>query len=296
MLTQLNAALQQITYGHPGIIWSGLHRGRVFTQGIHRLRHTRHNRLTLFIPTFKLLTRGFNQGLIGILEIHHEVFFIGLGVVDQTAQRIQPLLLKTMEHKHPAYRQLLGYQPGTPATKMSADLMTDVSPISFTSKDDPPIMQVHGDNDVIVPIEHARRLHVRLESVGVSSQLITIEEGNHGVAGAGPAGRQKTFMQAAPRIYDSQEPNVIAGWVTAVAQACDRDRTTRFDAAGCILLAAEKATWMASQAIQALGGNGYINEYPAGRLLRDAKLYEIGAGTSEIRRMLIGRELFNASH
>mgnify|MGYP001817803787 CR=1 FL=1 len=90
--------------------------------------------------------------------------------------------------------------------------------------------------------------------------------------------------------------NSSRAYVYAVAQAADREQTTRFDAAGCILLAAEKATWMASEAIQALGGNGYINEYPAGRLLRDAKLYEIGAGTSEIRRMLIGRELFNASH
>ena len=90
--------------------------------------------------------------------------------------------------------------------------------------------------------------------------------------------------------------NSCRAYVYAVAQACDREQTTRFDAAGCILIAAEKATWMASEAIQALGGNGYINEYPAGRLLRDAKLYEIGAGTSEIRRMLIGRELFNASH
>ena len=89
--------------------------------------------------------------------------------------------------------------------------------------------------------------------------------------------------------------NSSRAYVYAVARACDRGRTTRFDAAGCILIAAEKATWMALQAIQALGGNGYINEYPASRLLRDAKLYEIGAGTSEIRRMLIGRELFNAS-
>jgi isovaleryl-CoA dehydrogenase len=89
--------------------------------------------------------------------------------------------------------------------------------------------------------------------------------------------------------------NSSRAYVYAVAQACDREQTTRFDAAGCILLAAEKATWMASEAIQALGGNGYINEYPAGRLLRDAKLYEIGAGTSEIRRMLIGRELYNAT-
>lgn len=89
--------------------------------------------------------------------------------------------------------------------------------------------------------------------------------------------------------------NSCRAYVYSVAQACDRGQTTRFDAAGCILLAAEKATWMALEAIQALGGNGYINEYPTGRLLRDAKLYEIGAGTSEIRRMLIGRELFAAS-
>lgn len=88
--------------------------------------------------------------------------------------------------------------------------------------------------------------------------------------------------------------NACRSYVYTVARACDRNGATRFDAAGCILLAAEKATWMAGEAIQALGGNGYINEYPAGRLLRDAKLYEIGAGTSEIRRMLIGRELFNA--
>ena len=78
----------------------------------------------------------------------------------------------------------------------------------------------------------------------------------------------------------------------AVAQACDRGETSRKDAAGCILYTAEKATWMALEAIQALGGNGYINDYPTGRLLRDAKLYEIGAGTSEIRRYLIGREMF----
>jgi isovaleryl-CoA dehydrogenase len=89
--------------------------------------------------------------------------------------------------------------------------------------------------------------------------------------------------------------NSCRAYVYAVARACDRSQATRFDAAGCILVAAEKATWMAGEAIQALGGNGYINEYPAGRLWRDAKLYEIGAGTSEIRRMLIGRELFNAT-
>ncbi|KZB71266.1 MULTISPECIES: isovaleryl-CoA dehydrogenase [Thalassospira] len=86
--------------------------------------------------------------------------------------------------------------------------------------------------------------------------------------------------------------NACRAYVYEVAKACDRDETSRKDAAGVILYAAEKATWMALEAIQTLGGNGYINEYPTGRLLRDAKLYEIGAGTSEIRRMLIGRELF----
>ncbi len=86
--------------------------------------------------------------------------------------------------------------------------------------------------------------------------------------------------------------NATKAYVYAVARACDRGRTARKDAAGAILYAAEKATWMALEAIQALGGNGYINDFPTGRLLRDAKLYEIGAGTSEIRRMLIGRELF----
>ncbi len=87
--------------------------------------------------------------------------------------------------------------------------------------------------------------------------------------------------------------NAAKSYVYTVAKACDRGRTTRKDAAGAILFAAEKATWMALEAIQCLGGNGYTNDYPTGRLLRDAKLYEIGAGTSEIRRMLIGRELFN---
>ncbi len=89
--------------------------------------------------------------------------------------------------------------------------------------------------------------------------------------------------------------NAAKAYVYAVAKACDRAETTRKDAAGAILFAAEKATWMALEAIQVLGGNGYINDYPTGRLLRDAKLYEIGAGTSEIRRWLIGRELFEQS-
>jgi isovaleryl-CoA dehydrogenase len=109
-----------------------------------------------------------------------------------------------------------------------------------------------------------------------------------------PIGEFQLFQVKIADMYTTM--NSSRAYVYAVAQAADREQTTRFDAAGCILLAAEKATWMASEAIQALGGNGYINEYPAGRLLRDAKLYEIGAGTSEIRRMLIGRELFNASH
>jgi isovaleryl-CoA dehydrogenase len=86
--------------------------------------------------------------------------------------------------------------------------------------------------------------------------------------------------------------NACKAYVYSVAKACDRGETTREDAAGAILIAAEKATQIALDAIQLLGGNGYINDYPTGRLLRDAKLYEIGAGTSEIRRMLIGRELF----
>ncbi|MDE8346123.1 MAG: isovaleryl-CoA dehydrogenase [Acidocella sp.] len=90
------------------------------------------------------------------------------------------------------------------------------------------------------------------------------------------------------------EMNASRAYVYAVAQAADRGRTTRQDAAGAILYAAERATKLALDAIQLLGGNGYINDYPTGRLLRDAKLYEIGAGTSEIRRMLIGRELFKA--
>lgn len=105
-----------------------------------------------------------------------------------------------------------------------------------------------------------------------------------------------TFQLMQGKIADMYTAmNSSRAYVYAVAKACDREHTTRFDAAGCILLAAEKATWMAGEAIQALGGVGYTNEYPAGRLLRDAKLYEIGAGTSEIRRMLIGRELYNAT-
>jgi isovaleryl-CoA dehydrogenase len=89
--------------------------------------------------------------------------------------------------------------------------------------------------------------------------------------------------------------NASRAYTYAVARACDAGRTTRYDAAACLLTASEHATRAGLEAIQMLGGNGYINEYPAGRILRDAKLYEIGAGTNEIRRMLIGRELFRAT-
>ena len=105
-----------------------------------------------------------------------------------------------------------------------------------------------------------------------------------------------TFQLIQGKVADMYtDMNAARAYVYAVARACDAGQTTRFDAAGCILFAAEKATQMALQAVQTLGGNGYINEFPTGRLLRDAKLYEIGAGTSEIRRMLIGRELFDAT-
>ncbi len=95
-------------------------------------------------------------------------------------------LLDELEHKHPAYRQLLGYEPGTPAGEMDAEAKKNVSPISFASKDDPPVMQVHGDQDVIVPLQHAQKLDQRLQSVGVLSELVVVEGANHGVAGAGP--------------------------------------------------------------------------------------------------------------
>jgi isovaleryl-CoA dehydrogenase len=102
-----------------------------------------------------------------------------------------------------------------------------------------------------------------------------------------------TFQLIQGKIADMYTTmNACRAYVYAVAAACDRGETTRQDSAGCILYAAEKATQVALDAIQCLGGNGYINDFATGRLLRDAKLYEIGAGTSEIRRMLIGREIF----
>jgi isovaleryl-CoA dehydrogenase len=108
-----------------------------------------------------------------------------------------------------------------------------------------------------------------------------------------PIGRFQMMQAKLADMYVTM--NAAKAYVYAVARACDAGHTTREDAAGAILYAAERATWMALEAIQCLGGNGYINDYPAGRLLRDAKLYEIGAGTSEIRRMLIGREIFEKS-
>ena len=105
-----------------------------------------------------------------------------------------------------------------------------------------------------------------------------------------PIGRFQLIQATLADMYVTL--NASKAYVYAVAKACDRGETTREDSAGAILYAAERATWMALETIQCLGGNGYINDYPAGRLLRDAKLYEIGAGTSEIRRMLIGREIF----
>src|SRR6516165_342234 len=105
-----------------------------------------------------------------------------------------------------------------------------------------------------------------------------------------PIGRFQLIQAKLADMYVTA--NAAKAYVYAVARACDDGRITREDAAGAILYAAERATWMTLETIQCLGGNGYINDFPAGRLLRDAKLYEIGAGTSEIRRMLIGREIF----
>ena len=107
-------------------------------------------------------------------------------------------LLSRIEHHHPAYRQLLGYEPDTPMDKMDADKLKDVSPISFASKDDPPVMQVHGDKDNIVPIEHAKSLDERLQSLHVRSELVIVPGGDHGVAGAAPKVSQQAdrFVKA----------------------------------------------------------------------------------------------------
>ncbi|NND97098.1 MAG: alpha/beta hydrolase [Pirellulaceae bacterium] len=94
-------------------------------------------------------------------------------------------LLAQLEHAHPAYRQLLGYEAGTPVSQMKTEAIESVSPISLVSNDDPPIMQVHGDADQIVPVQHARRMHKALTDAGVASELVIIPDGNHSVAGAG---------------------------------------------------------------------------------------------------------------
>jgi acetyl esterase/lipase len=106
-------------------------------------------------------------------------------------------LLSELEHAHPAFRQLLGYKPGTPADEMDAKAKKDVSPISFVSRDDPPIMQVHGDKDNVVPFKHARTMHERLTNAGVKSELVIIEGADHGVAGANlqVAARAATFVR-----------------------------------------------------------------------------------------------------
>ncbi|MDE2183807.1 MAG: isovaleryl-CoA dehydrogenase [Alphaproteobacteria bacterium] len=164
-------------------------------------------------------------------------------------------------------------------------------------------------NDCEVPEENV------LGSVGSGVRvLMSGLDYERAVLAAGPLGIMQSCLDVVlPYVHDRKQFGVPIGtfqlmqgkiadmyvalsaarsYVYAVAKACDQGRNTRKDAAGAILYAAEKATWMALEAIQCLGGNGYINDYPTGRLLRDAKLYEIGAGTSEIRRWLIGRELF----
>ena len=95
-------------------------------------------------------------------------------------------LLETIDHHHPAFRQLIGSEPGTPFDQLDANTMRDTSPISFVSDDDPPIMQVQGDSDALVPVEHAKRMHAQLEKAGVVSELVLVTGGNHGVAFAGP--------------------------------------------------------------------------------------------------------------
>ena len=163
--------------------------------------------------------------------------------------------------------------------------------------------------DCEVPEENI--LGVRNDGVGVLMSGLDYERT---VLAAGPLGLMQAALDVViPYVHEREQfgkpigsfqlvqgkiadmyatANACRAYVYAVAGACDRGETTREDAAGCILYAAEKATQVCLDAIQLLGGNGYVNEYPTGRLLRDAKLYEIGAGTSEIRRMLIGREIF----
>jgi isovaleryl-CoA dehydrogenase len=164
-------------------------------------------------------------------------------------------------------------------------------------------------NDCEVPAENV----LQAEGKGVNVLMSGLDY-ERAILAAGPLGIMQAAMDAVlPYIHERKQFGQPIGtfqlmqgkiadmyatlsacraYCYAVAKACDKNRITRKDAAGVILYCAEKATWMALEAIQCLGGNGYINDYPTGRLLRDAKLYEIGAGTSEIRRMLIGREIF----
>jgi isovaleryl-CoA dehydrogenase len=165
-------------------------------------------------------------------------------------------------------------------------------------------------NDCEVPLENV----LQAEGKGVNVLMSGLDY-ERAILAAGPLGIMQAAMDAVvPYVHERKQFGQPIGtfqlmqgkiadmystlsacraYCYAVAKACDRNQITRKDAAGVILYCAEKATWMALEAIQCLGGNGYINDYPTGRLLRDAKLYEIGAGTSEIRRMLIGREIFN---
>ncbi|HEX6119579.1 MAG TPA: isovaleryl-CoA dehydrogenase [Dongiaceae bacterium] len=165
-------------------------------------------------------------------------------------------------------------------------------------------------NDCEVPAENV----LQAEGKGVNVLMSGLDY-ERAILAAGPLGIMQAAMDAVlPYVHERKQFGQPIGtfqlmqgkiadmystlsacraYCYAVAKACDKNRVTRKDAAGVILYCAEKATWMALEAIQCLGGNGYINDYPTGRLLRDAKLYEIGAGTSEIRRMLIGREIFN---
>jgi isovaleryl-CoA dehydrogenase len=164
-------------------------------------------------------------------------------------------------------------------------------------------------DDCIVPVENVLGVPER----GVNVLMSGLDYERTVLAG-GPIGIMRACMDVVlPYVHDRKQfgrpigefelmqgkladmytaLNATRALVYAVAKACDLGRSTRKDAASAILFAAERATWMTLEAIQCLGGNGYTNDYPTGRLLRDAKLYEIGAGTSEIRRMLIGRELF----
>ncbi|MCC9601191.1 alpha/beta hydrolase [Stieleria sp. JC731] len=114
-------------------------------------------------------------------------------------------LLKTIDHQHPAYRQLIGYKPGTPAEQMDAGKMHDVSPISFVTEDDPPIMQVHGDADDIVPIEHAKNLHQELQSAGVTCELVVIPDANHSVAGASDQVSQRATAFAQSHLLEKRK-------------------------------------------------------------------------------------------